>query len=255
MSRVRSPSHPSINLEQAIVFAGKIHSSNRTNPIDREAAVRDMGYTGITGHSGKMLASLLQFGLLEKFGKGEVRITPRAVDILHPGFPEQRVRALRSAAFEPELFSRLRDRFADGVPSENNLRSFLVREGFSDVAVAPAVSSYLETCRFLQLEKAYDVEEAPADGVSIVATAGYEAPVSESVGHMPALPARIVRAGDGGTGVASAVTSERIVLAEESEPGRYIRLIASGELDEGLIEALEDFVKRQRKRLTSKQTL
>lgn len=255
MSRVRSPSYPSINLEQAIVFASKIHSSNRTNPIDREAAVRDMGYTGITGHSGKMLANLLQYGLLEKFGKGEVRITSRAVDILHPGFPEQRVRALRSAAFEPELFSRLRDRFADGVPSENNLRSFLVREGFSDVAVAPAVSSYLETCRFLQLEKAYDLEEAQADSFSLGANAGYETPHSEDGGHLPAPPMRLIGSAVGGVAVTSNVASERIVLTEESEPGRYIRLIASGEIDEGLIEVLEDFIKRQRKRLTSKQTM
>ncbi|UPA24582.1 hypothetical protein [Shinella oryzae] len=256
MSRVRSPSYPSINIEQAIAFAEKIHSSNRTNPIDREAAVRDMGYSGITGHSGKMIASMLQYGLLEKFGKGEVRISTRAVDILHPDVASDRLFALNSAAFEPELFSRLRIRFADGVPSENNLRSFLVREGFSDVAVGPAVSSYLETCRFLQLENAYDLSKGASEDKALAIRDAQEG--GDVGGEQSMLPVTTSAASatlSRVTPVLSIAQSERIVLTEESEPGQYIKLIASGDIDEGLIEALEDFIKRQRKRLNSKQPL
>jgi hypothetical protein len=42
---------------------------------------------------------------------------------------------------------------------------------------------------------------------------------------------------------------ERVVFTEESDPERYVKLIASGELDESLLDALSDYVKRQRKRL------
>jgi hypothetical protein len=42
---------------------------------------------------------------------------------------------------------------------------------------------------------------------------------------------------------------ERIVCAEESTPQQYFKLIASGEPDEHLLEALEDYVKRQKRRL------
>lgn len=42
---------------------------------------------------------------------------------------------------------------------------------------------------------------------------------------------------------------ERVVFIEEGRPGQYLKLIASGEVDDGLLEALEDYVKRQRKRL------
>jgi hypothetical protein len=42
---------------------------------------------------------------------------------------------------------------------------------------------------------------------------------------------------------------ERVVFTEEGQPNQYLKLIASGELDAELLEALEDFVKRQRKRL------
>jgi hypothetical protein len=42
---------------------------------------------------------------------------------------------------------------------------------------------------------------------------------------------------------------ERVVFTEESDTQRYIKLVASGEVDETLLEALSDYVKRQRKRL------
>ena len=42
---------------------------------------------------------------------------------------------------------------------------------------------------------------------------------------------------------------ERVVFTEESDPQNYVKLIASGAVDDSLLEALDDFVKRQRKRL------
>jgi hypothetical protein len=42
---------------------------------------------------------------------------------------------------------------------------------------------------------------------------------------------------------------ERIVFTEEGNPNQYLKLVASGDVDDTLLEALEDFVKRQRKRL------
>ena len=43
--------------------------------------------------------------------------------------------------------------------------------------------------------------------------------------------------------------SERVVFVEESDPQRYVKLVASGEVDATLLDALSDYVKRQRKRL------
>jgi hypothetical protein len=42
---------------------------------------------------------------------------------------------------------------------------------------------------------------------------------------------------------------ERIVFTEESNPQNYLKLVASGEVDETMLEALEDYVKRQKRRL------
>ena len=44
---------------------------------------------------------------------------------------------------------------------------------------------------------------------------------------------------------------ERVVFFEEGGPTQYVKLIASGVMDESLLEALEDYIKRQKKRLTT----
>lgn len=42
---------------------------------------------------------------------------------------------------------------------------------------------------------------------------------------------------------------ERVVFSEETEAERYLKLVAAGRLDDSLLEALEDYIRRQRKRL------
>jgi ribosome assembly protein YihI (activator of Der GTPase) len=43
--------------------------------------------------------------------------------------------------------------------------------------------------------------------------------------------------------------SERVIFTEETNPQNYLKLVASGEVDGSMLEALEDYVKRQKKRL------
>jgi hypothetical protein len=43
---------------------------------------------------------------------------------------------------------------------------------------------------------------------------------------------------------------ERVVFTEESNPQNYLKLIAS-DVDETMLEALEDYVKRQKKRIVA----
>ena len=156
MSRIRSPAYPDVSLPKALEVVAKLHEAIRSNAVDRDAAVRDMGYSGMTGASGKMLANLLHFGLVEKASKGTVRVTPLAVDILHPPHGADTTAALHRAGFSPAVFQRFRRDFPDGVPSANALRSYMIRAAFNDVAIEPATASYLETCAFLQKENAYE---------------------------------------------------------------------------------------------------
>lgn len=71
-----------------------------------------------------------------------------------------------------------------------------------------------------------------------------QAPNSDSMGARPAVPSRQQVP-------EKVMAGERIAFIEEGNPGQYLKLIASGEVDDGLLEALDDYVKRQRKRLAA----
>src|SRR5579863_4227624 len=153
MERQRSPSYPSLSLPQAIEMIEKLHKSNRTSVISRETAAKDMGYAGLTGRSLTVLAALAQYGLIERTGKGDIKVSRRAVDILHSIDNADRAEAIREAAFAPKLFMQLHERFPEGVPSHNALRSYLIKQEFADVAIGHAITAFLETNAFVENTK------------------------------------------------------------------------------------------------------
>lgn len=80
-----------------------------------------------------------------------------ALDIIHPDptKPQSEKRALYDAALSPQIFKDLRTRFPDHV-SEDSLKSFLIREGFNNVAINPLTSAYFDTFRFLEQSKVFE---------------------------------------------------------------------------------------------------
>lgn len=156
MARSQSPGYPNFALPKGIELIRKVFSADRRNPIDREVAAKHLGYSGISGAADKVLGSLAHYGLLERAGKGQVRVTQTAVDILHPVSPAGKKRALQEAAFGPSIFGEIRAHFADGLPSEAALRSWLMREEFLDRAILPVTKAYLGTCQYLEQEQAIE---------------------------------------------------------------------------------------------------
>lgn len=245
MERSRSPNYPAIPLDQAIDLIAKLHSKNRTNVIPRESAAKDMGYSGLTGRSLKLLGALAHYDLVKPSGKGNLQVTPIAVDILHGISPDDRKAALGHAGSAPKLFKSIRDRFTDGIPSENVIRSFLIQQGYADAAIGPAVKAFLETSRFLENAGVYDSHGVADENES-------DALVSEDVEtpvQLPALispPPTLPPAQHGGYRI---MGDERVVFSEETGADQYLKLVAAGPLNDSLLEALEDYIRRQRKRL------
>lgn len=241
MSRMRSPSYPSVPLRQAIDLVSKIHRTCRTNVITRENAVREMGYSGLTGRSMKVLAALLQFGLLEKTGKGDVKVTQRTVDILHGIESADRNEALLEAAYSPQLFRDIHDRFPEGIPSEGVIRSFLIQSDFLDAAIGPAINAFMETYREVEHIRESESHGPAPDQPS--ESFGEEGRVASAPPPPPPPPP------PGPQGGYRIMEGERVVFSEETGPEQYLKLVASGETNEALLEALEDYIRRQKRRL------
>lgn len=162
---IRSPNYPSMSLREAVEAIGKIETLYRSNPLDRESAAKLIGYSSLSGPAAKSLAALASYGLFERAGKGEGRVTPRARAILHAQNDEEKKRNLLEAASEPPLFGELRDRFAGiAVPPESGVITYLNRQGFNPNAVRPAAKAFLETMRFIEelgASESHGPQEAP----------------------------------------------------------------------------------------------
>ena len=159
-NRRTSPRHPIIGLEEAVDLAEKVFDGDRQYPVERETAVKHMGFTGMSGWAMRMLASVLQYGLLEKAPDGQVKVTDRTVRILHPEGPSDKAEALSEASHEPDLFAKIYEKFPDGSPSDRNLESFLVRLGFLGSAIQPATKAFRATEEFLARSGSVPGEES-----------------------------------------------------------------------------------------------
>jgi hypothetical protein len=248
MERSRSPNYPAVPLEQAIDLVAKIHTKSRTNVIDRESATKDMGYSGLTGRSVALLGALAQYGLVARAGKGDLQVTQVAVDILHGLTERDKSKALLQAGHAPKLFKSIYDRFTDGVPSENVIRSFLIQQGYADAAIGPAIKAFLQTNRYLEVSGVYDgdgPDSQEESDASVLEDATLEATATISPPPPPPPPAPPPLQ-SGGYRI---MESERVVFSEETGAEQYLKLVAAGPLDDSLLEALEDYIRRQRKRL------
>jgi hypothetical protein len=159
--RQRSPNYPNLSLPDAITRVRRVFDADRRNPIERAVAAKHMGYSGLSGAADKTIGSIMQYGLLERVGKGELRVSQLAMDIFHPDKPDDRRRAIGAAGVAPPVFRALRERYPDTLaPSPDSIRSYLVRQNFLDHAIPQVISAFTETCQFLQLENAIESDGA-----------------------------------------------------------------------------------------------
>lgn len=145
MARVRSPNFPVISLPEAIERIERIYNKEQTVPAERETLAQHLGYSGMNGASLKVISALGKYGLLEETGDKQFRVSPLAMAIMHPADEQEKADALMEAASGPALFQRLNAQFEGRRPSDTNLRSWLLRNGFAASAVDSVISSYSET--------------------------------------------------------------------------------------------------------------
>jgi hypothetical protein len=145
MARVRSPNYPAVSLTEAIERARKVYEKEHTHKAAPEVVAKALGYSGLNGASLSLISALKKFGLLEEVGK-DLKISHAALTILvDPKDSAERAKLIRQAAFAPALFSELQGQYGDTVPSDENLRSYLLKRGFAPSAVDSPIRSYRET--------------------------------------------------------------------------------------------------------------
>jgi hypothetical protein len=145
MARIRSPNYPAISLAEAVSRVSQVHAKERQHPAAKEVVLKGMGYSGVHGTSLGALSAALKYGLLDQNGKDGYRVSDRAVAILHPHSPEEKAQAIREAARSPALFGELLEHFKGDLPSDDNLRAYLVRRGFSQTSLPGVIQAFRDT--------------------------------------------------------------------------------------------------------------
>jgi len=178
----------------------------------------------------------MKYGLLEGRGE-EIKISDRAMQILHPQSQEEKAQAIKAAAAEPALFREIAEKFPGRAPTEEVLRNYLVRSGFAPAAVPAAILAYRETNEFVEREAgAYD-----SGPVSIQLEPGH----MQLTGHAATLsvssqPKKIEQIQDG----------ERQLGRWDFEGGSYVRIMIGGDVDtEAALDMVELIVGNKRKEL------
>jgi hypothetical protein len=149
ISKQRSPNYPSISLKDAIDKVRKIYEAEHTHVTSREVVARDLGYNSLNGASLPIIGSLKRYQLLEDAGEG-LKISEDAVTILElPETEPQRIEAVRRAAFAPSFFQELWQEFGGKLPSDANLRHYLIRKKFLPKAADELIRVYRDNFKLL----------------------------------------------------------------------------------------------------------
>jgi hypothetical protein len=140
-----------MGLEDAISAVEALHRQYRNSTIDREVAAKLIGFNTLSGPAAKALAALASYGLIERAGKGEIRVTERSRTILYSDDVNERRDNLIAAAQEPPLFRQLRAKFPEMlVPPRDGVITFLRRQNFNETAIKPATRAFLGTMKYLE---------------------------------------------------------------------------------------------------------
>jgi hypothetical protein len=148
MGNQRSPNCPQITFLEAAEKGRLVYEREHTHPSAKEVVVQSLGYSGINGRSLSMIGALRQYGILEGTGDA-LRITDDAVTYFELEDGEERNAALLKMLFNPPFFEQIRGAFPDQLPSEANLRHYLIKHGFLPDAAANVIRVYRENIRLV----------------------------------------------------------------------------------------------------------
>lgn len=154
----RSPSYPAIDLAEAIGKARQLYSHANRRPLPVDSAIAQWGYSSGSGTGLQRLAALKKFGLLEDEGNKDqrvVKLTPLALEIVLDDRPTsaEREQAIATAAKTPTIHAEILDRWPHGLPDDNHIKVWLLKDkNFNEASVPGFIAQLRATFAFAKLD-------------------------------------------------------------------------------------------------------
>ena len=242
----RSPAYPGLSLKASLEKAKAQYDAEGKYQVPLGSAFQAWGYSDKSSGGRDVRASLRYFGLITIEGDGDaakVKLTQDAFRVLLDAREDQTEKKaiIRRLALNPTAHKKLWAKFPDGIKSDATAAHYLMfDEGFNKSAAEALIAEFKETAAYSGLYE-------PA-AMSSIDNTGAEPDDREEDNSSQSdknvnPPLRNTKSG------VPVIEGERVAFIEEGQPGQYLKLIASGAVDDFMLEALDDFVKRQRKRL------
>jgi hypothetical protein len=235
--RDRSPAYPIVPLEVALTRLVEFETHFKRTAARREKVGEAWGIKA-KAYADRTLAALGYFGLLEYKGTGENRyiaISEEGRKYLRAQQEQTKQEVVKAAALQPKQIAKFWADWGDDRPSDPAcIDELTMKNDFSVVGARGFLNVYDDTISFAKLSdsdkiapnsREEELDKGPDEGLPL------SPPIPPAQGK--------VRIMDG----------ERVVFTEESNPQQYVKLVVSGDVDEMLLDALQDYVKRQKKRL------
>jgi len=129
-----------------------VYDVEKRAPMSADTVLSHWGYKPNVGPGLRALSALRQYGLIEDQG-GQYRISEDAFHILNLSETSpERAGAIGDAAMRPTLIRHLVEHFPEGLPSDVNLRDYLIRlHRFNPDSVATFIKVLRETVEFAKL--------------------------------------------------------------------------------------------------------
>lgn len=158
---LRSPKYPSLTFADAETKAKLIYQAERRSPTTANVIYQHLGFKKKTGPAGRAVSALRQYGFLEESG-GQFRVSERAHRYFNlPEDNPERESIKRELAMKPRLFKEIVAHYADGLPSDATLKSYLVLEkDFNENSVEQFIRGLKAA---IAIAKPYDAGYTPSD--------------------------------------------------------------------------------------------
>lgn len=160
MAHQRSPNCPQLTFLEAAEKGRVLYQREHTHPASKEVVAQGLGYSGLSGRSLSMIGALRQYGLIIGPGDG-MRISDDAVAYFELPEGAERDEALSRMLFTPNVFSQIHNEFGDNLPSEQNLKHYLIKMGFLPKAAEDVIKVYRDNIRLLENKGVGYIEAMP----------------------------------------------------------------------------------------------
>ena len=148
MSTVRSPNYPQLDLAGALEVIREAYVQEHRNKMSRSVLATHLGYTSLNGRALAKIGAVRAYGLISGL-QDDLRVTNDAITCLEaPEDDPERAAAMARCALKPPIFREIHVEFPS-LPSEHNLRFFLVKRGYTSDAASKAAQTYLSTMRLV----------------------------------------------------------------------------------------------------------